>query len=768
MSAIDQSEWSQILDGYHQPIANPRPHYELFGQPESQSGDPNTIFNGKSEVQIARGVVRKTSIKVSSEPLETGKVGPSHSYAFAITGGPPKNPIRKRIVKYRGKPGGGKRDSSSESSSHLRQDLKGLERAADLKRWSGMGKPGEAWGKLKKDPELWDPQGDTLVYFGRQRSEPSFRIQSSLLRDTESPILLRGLEEGRLNPLDRPQSVLSGSSGSSRFHRYGRLRRQETSSEAATLVDEVSIQHCIYFDAPPSCTQIDLLRYHITTRNFLALLLNKSIVGLTFYQAVVDLYGRLMATLLPDTDCEGLLIEYLVVNGLVDVRNDPGAAAGLLAWSEECTVRWQDGWREAFVHGVGMYERMGRLKEYQDITPITQTLLEQARLEIGVRVQEAEAQLSSFDYEYAWPRQKERSDHVYLSSVRYAKFLRRHYENRLKSWPPKERSQSGDWLSRSLALQLQRDFGSLYDCFVDRGVTWHHECQDFQRKSTTTDCQIDPLMAKFLLEIDREHARPNIPHPYPLLPVLPIEKQDTKAGLFASLKKSKTLQKRIEFAYSRASNAVDSGYNYMDNSLVVASVAFEKSDHHGDIDPADARRGRWMLIYCILQTLTKVVGDTPGIGYTEGVEYFLNPSLKGTPPWRFSAEPVYEEANPESTYCWQAPLTWLCNPVSNDVENHAVGHKHTASVSTFSVVSEESIALSKGPQRIHSVNPRLKTSLSRLSLTSDNSTVVSNTNSVHSQFVISSMRQGAMKGLRTAFANEDRQTPIRVQTANTT
>ncbi|KAI4217547.1 MAG: hypothetical protein LQ351_000142, partial [Letrouitia transgressa] len=150
MSAINQDEWSRALNGYQQPMANPRLHYELFGPPETQSGDPSTIFNGKSEVQIARGVVRKTSIKVSSEPLETGDVGCSNSYAFAIVGGPPKNPIRKRIVKYRGKSGSGNRDSSSESSSHLRQDIKGLERAADLKRWAGMGNPGEAWGKLKK------------------------------------------------------------------------------------------------------------------------------------------------------------------------------------------------------------------------------------------------------------------------------------------------------------------------------------------------------------------------------------------------------------------------------------------------------------------------------------------------------------------------------------------------------------------------------------------------------------------------------------------
>lgn len=562
--------------------------------------------------------------------------------------------------------------------------------------------------------------------------------------------------------------MLSGSSGSSRFHRFGWLYRQETTSEAETLVDEVPIQHCIYFDVPPSCTQMDMLRYHITTRNFLALLLNKPIVGLTFYQAVVDLYGRLLALLLPDTDCEGLLIEYLVVNGLVDVRNDPGAAAGLLAWSEECTVRWQEGWREAFVHGVGMYERMSGLKEYQDVTPITQTLLEQARLRIGVRVQEAEARLSSFDYDYAWPRQWERSDQAYLSFTRYAKFLKRHYETRFKAWPPKERAESGDWLSRSLALQLQRDFGSLYDCFVDRDVTWHHEREGLMRKSTTADNQIDSSMAKFLLEIDRKHARRNIPHPYPLLPVLPIEKLDAKGGLFASFKKSKFLQKRVESAYDKASNTIDSGYSYKDNSLVVASVAFEKSDRYGDIDPADARRGRWMLIYCILQTLMEVASDTPGIGYTEGVEYFLNPSLKGTPPWRLSAEHVYEEANPESTYCWRAPLTWLCDTTSNDLETRDVGHKHTASVSAFSVVSGESIAHPETLQRVHSGNPVLKASLSNLSLSSDNSTAVSITNSLRNQSIVSSKRQGTMKGLRTDFANEDRQTPIRVQAASTT
>lgn len=70
-------------------------------------------------------------------------------------------------------------------------------------------------------------------------------------------------------------------------------------------------------------------------------------MGLTFYQTLLDLYERLGEYLSPRVDSAVALQSYLVIIGLVNVSNEPRAAAGLLAWSED--VRWNDGWRDAYV-----------------------------------------------------------------------------------------------------------------------------------------------------------------------------------------------------------------------------------------------------------------------------------------------------------------------------------------------------------------------------------------------------------------------------------
>ena len=101
----------------------------------------------------------------------------------------------------------------------------------------------------------------------------------------------------------------------------------------------------IFMTPPAKHDKVDVLRHHITTRNFFAFLRRQPLVGFTFYQALVDLQERLEEYLPPTTDCAGALKAYLVTIGLVNVCNEPRAAAGLLAWSED--VRWNEGWREA-------------------------------------------------------------------------------------------------------------------------------------------------------------------------------------------------------------------------------------------------------------------------------------------------------------------------------------------------------------------------------------------------------------------------------------
>lgn len=115
--------------------------------------------------------------------------------------------------------------------------------------------------------------------------------------------------------------------------------------ESSKKSEVPGIQYKLYMDVQSGGSKVDVLRYHVTTRNFLAFLIRKPLVGFTFYQALVDLNERLEEYLSPNIDCTVALQSYLVMTGLVNVSNEPRAAAGLLAWSED--VRWNNGWREA-------------------------------------------------------------------------------------------------------------------------------------------------------------------------------------------------------------------------------------------------------------------------------------------------------------------------------------------------------------------------------------------------------------------------------------
>ena len=115
--------------------------------------------------------------------------------------------------------------------------------------------------------------------------------------------------------------------------------RQKTSEKASH-----NAIYKLYIIPPSMGSKIDTLRHYIATRNFFAFVNRKCLVGFTFYQALVDLQGRLEEYLGPLADCAAILQSYLVTTGL-NVSNEPRAAAGLLAWSED--VRWAEGWREA-------------------------------------------------------------------------------------------------------------------------------------------------------------------------------------------------------------------------------------------------------------------------------------------------------------------------------------------------------------------------------------------------------------------------------------
>jgi len=568
--------------------------------------------------------------------------------------------------------------------------------APPIKRWIGAGRPVQRWNKLRKDPELWDPNGDVLVYFGRkdqpQRPNPSFRLSSHIIEATESRFLVTLLREGSTEDdythMHLPPSPI-GAPPMLRHNSYAQLDR---TGQATPPVSEDNvhadidgqISYEMYFPTPSNLTKAETHRHAITTRNVFALLYHASLVGLSLFQALTDLLDRLDTYMEPDSDNVGMILNYLSARGIDDARNDPETAVSMLAWSETAEVRWEEGWREAFLHCAGMYSRLENCADFRHLTPITRALLERACLETQLRAQAAEERLVTFAYADIWPTSGPVANSTAKAAAdRLQQFFISYYARTFGAWPPKERgarTSEGEemWLTRRVAQMLQRDFGALYDYLVNRDIIWDESetrssrkwmmVSESGNKSFNADSEDLPL-TDMLIEFDNRMRFPHIPHPYPLVPdSIPPAMSAASGSSRDKSKKDKnvkpvpddrTLDRRIQLAYTEATNIYILGSEFTQSDLIESFSKFEKSDQIGAVDPLCARRGRWVLIYGILQTLASVSVDSPNVRYKDGVSYYLSPRLKGTrtPPWKGVTSPAHEACH-ELSHCWIAPRSW--------------------------------------------------------------------------------------------------------------
>lgn len=320
-----------------------------------------------------------------------------------------------------------------------------------------------------------------------------------------------------------------------------------------------------------------------------------------------------------------------------------------------------------------MYNRLGALPEFRQIPKFTQALLERASLEIEVRINTVEEFLKEFNFLEMWSLMPLTavSPQERAAFERLRHFFRGYYEAAYGSWPLYGTHESEPWLKRSIVHRLQKDFGALYDCIVDREVVW--DCSEERsgrkwemmhrdpEKSLSVDTEHLP-MTDILIGFDNRHQYPHIPHPYPRVPqtipdLIPMEKS-AKFGKKSADHTSRDLiiKRKTVLAYTEATNLYLLGSELESNSFVDAFLRFEKDDKVGTVDPARARRGRWVLIYGVLQVLASISVDL-GLKYTEGVEYHLNPKLHGTPPWK-GAKPQLIQASHENSHCWQVPRMW--------------------------------------------------------------------------------------------------------------
>ena len=320
-----------------------------------------------------------------------------------------------------------------------------------------------------------------------------------------------------------------------------------------------------------------------------------------------------------------------------------------------------------FVHSVGMYEDLSDLQEAADISLATTAHLDRAHLELQARIHESEDLLTAFYFDDAHYAQDDMSPTVRAASVRFRKFLRQFYEKEYQSWPIR-RARPGVWLDRVIVNRLQEDFNALYEYNVDRTVEWNgnDEIEDRKNRALLKSVNArnlgldgdDVRMLGVLINLDCRLNACHIPHPYPLLPPSVPGPPPTKKSVFGGKKKDKARESRIALAYAEASNASLLSREHADNDLVEAFIRFEKTDQASDIDPREARRERWIIIYCVLQTLAGISVDVPNLSFSGDVGYFLNTQLQGLPPWS-PTDRIFMDASREQSHCWTTARTWF-------------------------------------------------------------------------------------------------------------
>lgn len=433
------------------------------------------------------------------------------------------------------------------------------------------------------------------------------------------------------------------------------------------------IQHELYIPWPGTETGTHSTIWHITTRNFFAVMYDaNALVGTMLYEAMLRLFERVNTY--PDYLDRSIsrvawITDYVTRHAFDDVRNNPSYAASLLAFSESPGVQWREGYIEAFPHCVGMLNLgLQTVPEWRHITPHTKMYLQNASMEIEERVHRAQGWLLSFDFSEMWPATSAPPSTARGCFDRLRKWLCKYYENAFLHWPP---TNDLTWLTRDMVVRLKNDLEGLYDYLVDRDIIFDGaEYRQGQRWIITSlsgqAFRADTSELAFtdiLLAFDERNNFPHIPHPYPVTPTpMPTQSKPKTAFILkkpASQAEIVAQSRRKALSYAEASNVYTLRDQYMHTDLVTNFIRFEQGDLLDSIDPFEARRGRWLLIYGILQVLATVSVDSPNLRYKDGVQYHLSPQMKGVVPWAEPGSLREEEAEHTRSHCWVVPSTWI-------------------------------------------------------------------------------------------------------------
>lgn len=343
---------------------------------------------------------------------------------------------------------------------------------------------------------------------------------------------------------------------------------------------------------------------------------------------------------------------------LDDIRNDDEAIVETLIMGEKW--RSQRLYHEAFIHAAGRWGQISNHPGLALVSSTTKNRLERATHDlVNIRLVNIHDRITDFEFPSVWVGEGRYSEYKSWRNGydRMRALVNTHVRHVFGSWPPRggKHGKGGGFsetggLNRVVLKRLYDDLCCVYDLTVDR--EWlHGERIHFEGTQGGSDSdQSDEIknqyerhrvvLRKIMGEFDKcsVPVQPEMPFDLPRLPYRsPSALKKRKMGIFSKSNK-KIREEEINELLKNSYNQ-DSYEQYAENALVKAYITMEKE--FGISKPIEeligARRGAWVFMYCVLQTLVLGVVDGGGLRYGDGCEYFLCENVKGIPPWEKGA-----------------------------------------------------------------------------------------------------------------------------------
>ncbi|KAF1811439.1 hypothetical protein P152DRAFT_366628, partial [Eremomyces bilateralis CBS 781.70] len=515
-------------------------------------------------------------------------------------------------------------------------------------------------------PELWDENGNAFIHLFPKASNkgPSFRIHSHLF--AESP----GLNKlARANQtLEAQMSGVSLAPGSTEGSDGGLAPYGTDLLQAPEIHLYLPLPLSINRN-PPQPGQPERLTGEdmdvlINVRNVFSFLVGQSLVATeripTPFHVFMNVAEQLNHFEFSNIDgstfgeaANTSFTLYIDELGLADVRSSRENTIEAVVLAER--MRSVVLYNEAFVHAVGKYEEIDKVKspKFELISPMTRNRLERASMDLFLRQKTLNSKLEDFQFPFLFSGIMNSKTSEEGKLVRFdvwkenfmvtRRFILGYYKDKYGAWPPKARHKKNaltiDGLNRIVLKSLYADLAQLYDLLVDRTALTPRSYDGVSQSADSTDPTGQNPMAVALRCVLSEYDRsvppvlPPIPFDLPIFPTLTrpdFGRGDTKHD-------TKTARKKLKdgdlHAVLRASRNPDAAQ--VPTPFLAAFQSFEAKFARGTTldDLREFRAGLWLFLYAVFQSLPLLVVDAPGVRFTDGVEYFLCQPPRAGAPW---------------------------------------------------------------------------------------------------------------------------------------